>query len=105
MHTPCFAAQVERALGTAAEELATTGNPGAAFAHAIVRAIPASQHFTLPAGGRLFDDGLRGLDTDLRTTNLDLEDRRKAAQSPECASGELLCSFRFANSGGPAEQK
>lgn len=70
MHTPCFAAQVERALGTAAEELATTGNPGAAFAHAIVRAIPQAQHFTLPAGGRLFDDGLRGLDTDLRAIRL-----------------------------------
>jgi len=70
MHTLCFAAQVERALGTAAEELTATGNPGAAFAHAIVRAIPASQHFTLPAGGRLFDDGLRGLDTDLHTIRL-----------------------------------
>ena len=70
MHTPCFAAQVERALGTAAEELATTGNPGAAFAHAIVRAIPQAQHFTLPAGSRLFDDGLRGLDADLHAIRL-----------------------------------
>ena len=70
MHTPCFAAQVERALGTAAEELAAAGNPGAAFAQAIVRAIPAAQHFTLPAGGRLFDDGLRGLDTDLHAIRL-----------------------------------
>ena len=70
MHTPCFAAQVERALGTAAEELTATGRPEAAFAHAIVRAIPASQHFALPAGGRLFDDGLRGLDTDLHTIRL-----------------------------------
>lgn len=70
MHTPCFAAQVERALGIAAEELTAAGNPGAAFAAAIVRAIPASQHFTLPAGGRLFDDGLRGLDTDLHAIRL-----------------------------------
>ena len=70
MHTPCFAAQVERALGTAAEELAAAGNPEAAFAQAIVRAIPAAQHFTLPAGGRLFDDGLRGLDTDLHALRL-----------------------------------
>jgi len=70
MHSHTYAAQVERSLGIAAEELATTGNPGAAFAHAIVRAIPASQHFTLPAGGRLFDDGLRGLDTDLHAIRL-----------------------------------
>jgi hypothetical protein len=70
MHTPCFAAQVERALSTAAEELAAAGNPGAAFAAAIVRAIPQAQHFTLPAGGRLFDDGLRGLDTDLHAIRL-----------------------------------
>lgn len=70
MHTPCFAAQVERALGIAAEELATTGNQGAEFALAIVRTIPQAQHFTLPAGGRLFDDGLRGLDTDLRAIRL-----------------------------------
>ncbi|MCP5224536.1 MAG: hypothetical protein AB7S63_06465 [Thauera sp.] len=70
MHTPCFAAQVERALGIAADELAAAGNPGAAFAQAIVRAIPQAQHFTLPAGGRLFDDGLRGLDTDLHAIRL-----------------------------------
>lgn len=70
MHTPCFAAQVERALGIAAEELTATGRPEAAFAHAIVRAIPAAQHFTLPEGGRLFDDGLRGLDTDLHAIRL-----------------------------------
>lgn len=70
MHTPCFAAQVERALGIAAEELAATGNPGASFAQAIVRAILASQHFTLPQGGRLFDDGLRGLDMDLHAIRL-----------------------------------
>lgn len=70
MHTPCFAAQVERALGIAAEELTATGRPGAAFAQAIVRAIPQAQHFTLPAGGRLFDDGLRGLDTDLHAIRL-----------------------------------
>lgn len=70
MHTHSFAAQVERALGIAAKELVAAGNPGAAFAQAIVRAIPASQHFTLPAGGRLFDDGLRGLDTDLHAIRL-----------------------------------
>lgn len=70
MHTHTYAAQVERALGTAAEELTATGNQGAAFAHAIVRAIPQAQHFTLPAGGRLFDDGLRGLDMDLHTIRL-----------------------------------
>ena len=70
MHTHTYAAQVERALGTAAEELTAAGNPGAAFAHAIVRAIPQAQHFALPAGGRLFDDGLRGLDTDLRAIRL-----------------------------------
>lgn len=70
MHSHTYAAQVERALGTAAEELTATGNPGAAFAQAIVRAIPASQHFALPAGGRLFDDGLRGLDTDLHAIRL-----------------------------------
>ena len=70
MHTPCFAAQVERALGIAAEELTATGRPEATFAHAIVRAIPQAQHFTLPAGGRLFDDGLRGLDTDLHAIRL-----------------------------------
>ena len=70
MHTHSFAAQVERALGTAAEELTAAGNPGAAFAQAIVRAIPQAQHFTLPAGGRLFDDGLRGLDMDLHTIRL-----------------------------------
>lgn len=70
MHTPCFAAQVERALGIAAEELAATGIQGAEFAQAIVRTIPQAQHFTLPAGGRLFDDGLRGLDTDLRAIRL-----------------------------------
>lgn len=70
MHTPCFAAQVERAIGIAADELAAAGNPGAAFAQAIVRAIPQAQHFTLPAGGRLFDDGLRGLDTDLHALRL-----------------------------------
>lgn len=70
MHVPCFAAQVERALGIAAEELAATGNQGAEFALAIVRTIPQAQHFTLPAGGRLFDDGLRGLDTDLRAIRL-----------------------------------
>lgn len=70
MHTPCFAAQVERSLGIAAEKLAATGNPGAAFAQAIVRALPQAQHFTLPAGGRLFDDGLRGLDTDLHAIRL-----------------------------------
>ena len=68
MHTPCFAAQVERALSTAAEEL--TGRPDAAFAQAIVRAIPAAQHFALPQGGRLFDDGLRGLDMDLHAIRL-----------------------------------
>lgn len=65
---PCFAAQVERALSIAAEEL--TGNPGAAFAQAIVHAVPQAQHFTLPEGGRLFDDGLRGLDTDLHAIRL-----------------------------------
>ena len=70
MHSHTYAAQVERALGTAAEELAATGNPGAEFAQAIVRAIPQAQHFTLPAGGRLFDDGLRGLDTDLHAIRL-----------------------------------
>ncbi|HRO36693.1 hypothetical protein [Thauera sp.] len=70
MHTHTYAAQVERALGIAAEELAASGNPGAAFAHAIVRAIPQAQHFTMPAGGRLFDDGLRGLDTDLHAIHL-----------------------------------
>ena len=66
MHTPCFAAQVERALAPPAESDA----PGHQFAHAIVRAIPQAQHFTLPAGGRLFDDGLRGLDTDLHAIRL-----------------------------------
>jgi hypothetical protein len=70
MHSHTYAAQVERALGTAAEELAAAGTPGAAFAQAIVRAIPAAQHFALPAGGRLFDDGLRGLDTDLHAIRL-----------------------------------
>ena len=70
MHTHTYAAQVERALGTAAEELTAAGNPGAAFAHAIVRAIPQAQHFALPAGGRLFDDGLRGLDTDRHAIRL-----------------------------------
>lgn len=70
MHSHTYAAQVERALGIATEELTATGNPGAAFAQAIVRAIPASQHFTLPVGGRLFDDGLRGLDTDLHAIRL-----------------------------------
>ncbi|ENO98375.1 hypothetical protein C667_04069 [Thauera phenylacetica B4P] len=70
MHVRTYAAQVERALGIAAEELTATGRPEAAFAHAIVRAIPAAQHFTLPAGGRLFDDGLRGLDTDLHAIRL-----------------------------------
>lgn len=70
MHTPCFAAQVERALSIAAEELTATGNPGASFAQAIVRAIPAAQHFALPQGGRLFDDGLRGLDMDLHAARL-----------------------------------
>jgi len=70
MRTHGFAAQVERSLSTAAEELTATGNPGAAFAQAIVRAIPAAQHFTLPQGGRLFDDGLRGLDTDLHAARL-----------------------------------
>jgi len=70
MHVPCFAAHVERALGIAAEEFAATGIQGAEFALAIVRTIPQAQHFTLPAGGRLFDDGLRGLDTDLRAIHL-----------------------------------
>lgn len=70
MHTNTYAAQVERALSIAAEELTATGNPGAAFAQAIVRAIPQAQHFTLPEGGRLFDDGLRGLDTDLHAARL-----------------------------------
>ena len=70
MHTQTYAAQVERALGIAAEELAAAGNPEAAFAQAIVRAIPQGQHFALPAGGRLFDDGLRGLDTDLHAIRL-----------------------------------
>jgi hypothetical protein len=67
---PCFAAQVERALSIAAEELTAAGNPGAAFAQAIVHAIPQAQHFTLPQGGRLFDDGLRGLDMDLHAIRL-----------------------------------
>lgn len=70
MHSHTYAAQVERALGTAADELAAAGTPGAAFAQAIVRAIPQGQHFALPAGGRLFDDGLRGLDTDLHAIRL-----------------------------------
>lgn len=70
MHSHTYAAQVERALGTAAEELTAAGNPEGAFAQAIVRAIPQAQHFTLPAGGRLFDDGLRGLDTDLHAIRL-----------------------------------
>ena len=49
MHTHTYAAQVERALGTAAEELTAAGNPGAAFAHAIVRAIPQAPSSRLPS--------------------------------------------------------
>lgn len=66
MHTPNFAAQVERAL----TPLADGGNPGYHIARAILDAIPRAQHFTVPEGGRLFDDELRGLDTDLRGLRL-----------------------------------
>ena len=66
MHTPCFAAQVERALAPLAESDA----PGHHFAAAILYSIPRAQHFALPENGRLFDDQLRGLDADLRTLRL-----------------------------------
>lgn len=66
MHTPCFAAQVERAL----TPLAESEDPGHRFAAAIVHAIPRAQHFALPENGRLFDDELRGLEADLRALRL-----------------------------------
>lgn len=65
-----YAAQVERVISITAQQLTAEGRPEAKFARAIADRIPDAQHFALPENGRLFDDELRGLDTDLRTLRL-----------------------------------